>query len=182
MRRTDETRSVDQRRVQKLNVAIIKMLIIAKRRYKKKHVIGGAGIFDTITGVFKRLFTSGVANRVASTALSAGKDVAKELGKKALEVGKTTAVEAGKRLVDKAAAKLLASSVLSPREVETIPTPTLTRENAAILARLIDNGVELNAETNINNILAGHGLSSSNAVSIQDLVRRRNNGARTITT
>ena len=160
------------------------MLVVIKRRYKKQHVIGGAGIFDTITGVFKRLFTSGVANRVASTALSVGKDAARELGKKALEVGKNTAVEAGKRLVDKAAAKLLASSVLSPRAVENRevqPPPTLTRENAAILARLIDNGVGLNAETNINNILAGNGLSSSNAVSIQDLVRHRNNGARTIT-
>src|SRR5688572_12558425 len=84
------------------------MLVVIKRRYKKQHVIGGAGIFDTITGVIKRLFSSGVANRVASTALSVGKDAAKELGKKALEVGKNTAVEAGKRLVDKAAAKLLA--------------------------------------------------------------------------
>ena len=165
------------------------MLVVIKRRYKKQHVIGGAGIFDTITGVFKRLFTSGVANRVASTALSVGKDAARELGKKALEVGKNTAVEAGKRLVDKAAAKLLASSVLSPHAVENreVPPPTkLTRENAAILARLIDNGVGLNAETNINNILAGNGLgktsSSSNAVSIQDLVRHLNNGARTITT
>src|SRR5688572_22558537 len=161
------------------------MLVVAKRRYKKQHVIGGAGIFDTITGVFKRLFTSGVANRVASTALSVGKDAAKELGKKALEVGKNTAVEAGKRLVDKVATKLLASSVLSPpvvenKKIETIPTPTLTRENAAILARLIGNGAgpSSNAGTNINNILAGNGLgkpSSSNAVSIQDLVRHLNN-------
>ena len=158
------------------------MLIIAKRRYMKKHAIGGAGIFDTITGVFKRLFTSGVANRAASTALSMGKDAAKELGKKALDVGKNTAVEAGKRLMDKAAAKLLASSVLSPRavenqKIETIP-PALTRENAAILTRLIDKSV--GSETNINNILAGNGLgkpSSSNAVSIRDLVRHINNGA-----
>ena len=162
------------------------MLVVIKRRYKKQHVIGGAGIFDTITGVFKRLFTSGVANRVASTALSVGKDAARELGKKALEVGKNTAVEAGKRLVDKAAAKLLASSVLSPRvvenqKVETIPAPTLTRENAAILARLIDNGAgpSSNAGTNINNILAGYGLGkpSSNAVSIRDLVRHLNNNS-----
>src|SRR5688572_30062603 len=153
------------------------MLVVIKRRYKKQHVIGGAGIFDTITGVFKKLFTSGVANRVASTALSVGKDAAKELGKKALEVGKNTAVEAGKRLVDKAAAKLLASTIPLPRAVEnqkaeTIPPPALTRENAAILARLTENGARSNAGTNINNILAGYGLGkpSSNAVSIQDLV------------
>ena len=154
------------------------MLVVTKRRYTRKHVIGGAGIFDTISGVFKRLFTSGVANRAAATALSLGKDAAKELSKKALDVGKTTAVEAGKRLMDKAAAKLLASKVLSPRvvaekrEVET--APALTRENAALLARLIGNGAA-SAETNINNILAGDGLRSSNAVSIRDLVHRLNN-------
>ena len=159
------------------------MLIVIKRRYKKQHVIGGAGIFDTITGVFKRLFTSGVANRVASTALNVGKDAARELGKKALEVGKNTAVEAGKRLVDKAAAKLLAKTIPLPRavenqKVETIPAPKLTPENAAILARLIDNGARP-AETNISNLLSGYGLgSSSNAVSIRDLVRHLNsNGA-----
>ena len=158
-----------------------KMLVVTKRRYTRKHVIGGAGIFDTISGVFKRLFTSGVANRAAATALSMGKDAAKELGKKALDVGKTSAVEAGKRLMDKAAAKLLASKVLSPRvvaekrEVET--APALTRENAALLARLLGNDVvsTSSAETNINNILAGDGLRSSNAVSIRDLVHRLNN-------
>ena len=157
------------------------MLIVIKRRYKKQHVIGGAGIFDTITGVFKRLFTSGVANRVASTALNVGKDAARELGKKALEVRKNTAVEAGKRLVDKAAAKLLASTIPLPRAVENQKVETtskLTPENAAILARLIDSGAKSNssnAGTNINNILAGYGLGKpSNAVSIRDLVRHLN--------
>jgi hypothetical protein len=102
-----------------------------------------------------------------------GKDAAKELGKKALDVGMTTAVEAGKRLMDKGAAKLLASSVLAPPAQKVLPASTpLTRENAAILARLIPNG---GAETNINNILAGDGLGSSNAVSIRDLVRQLNN-------
>jgi len=132
------------------------MLVVTIRRCTRKHVIGGAGILDTITGAFKRLVTSGVANRAASTALSMGKDVAKELGKKALDVGQATAVEAGKRLIDKAAAKLLASPVLAPPATTT----PLTRENAAILARLIPNG---------------GGLGSSNAVSIRDLVRHLNN-------
>jgi hypothetical protein len=142
------------------------MLIVPKRRYTRKYVIGGAGIFDTVTGVFKRLFSSGVANRAAATALSMGKDAAKELGKKALDVGMTTAVEAGKRLMDKGAAKLLASSVLAPPAAST----PLTRENAAMLTRLFP------VETNINNILAGDGLgSAAKAVSIRDLVRHLNN-------
>ena len=139
------------------------MLIVTIRRCTRKHVIGGAGILDTITGAFKRLFTSGVANRAAATALSMGKDAAKELGKKALDVGMTTAVEAGKRLMDKGAAKLLASSVLAPPA-----PPPLTRENAAMLTRLFP------VKTNINNILAGDGLGSA-AVSIRDLVRQLNN-------
>jgi hypothetical protein len=144
------------------------MLIVPKRRYTRKYVIGGAGIFDTVTGVFKRLFSSGVANRAAATALSMGKDAAKELGKKALDVGMTTAVEAGKRLMDKGAAKLLASSVLAPPAAST--PPPLTRENAAMLTRLFP------VETNINNILAGDGLgSAAKAVSIHDLVRHLNN-------
>jgi len=145
------------------------MLIVPKRRYTRKYVIGGAGIFDTVTGVFKRLFTSGVANRAAATALSMGKDAAKELGKKALDVGKNTAVEVGKRVIDKVAAKLLASSVLAPPAAST----PLTRENAAILTRLFPNNT---VETNINNILAGDALgSAAKAVSIHDLVRHLNN-------
>src|ERR1043165_7835715 len=105
------------------------MLIVTIRRCTRKHVIGGAGILDTITGAFKRLFTSGVANRAAATALSMGKDAAKELGKKALDVGMTTAVEAGKRLMDKGAAKLLASSVLAPPAQKVLQTSApLTRE------------------------------------------------------
>jgi len=145
------------------------MLIVPKRRYTRKYVIGGAGIFDTVTGVFKRLFTSDVANRAASTALSLGKNAARELGKKALDVGMTTAVEAGKRLIDKGAAKLLASPVLASPAAST----PLTRENAAILTRLFPNNT---VETNINNILAGDGLgSAAKAVSIRDLVRHLNN-------
>ena len=51
--------------------------------------------------------------------------------------------------MDKAAAKLLAPRVVENQKVET--TPTLTRENAAILARLIDNSAaSSSAETNIN--------------------------------
>ena len=51
---------------------------------KKHYVIGGAGIFDTVSGVFKKLFVSNAARQIALTALSAGKDAAKEIGKKLL--------------------------------------------------------------------------------------------------
>ena len=49
-----------------------------------------------------RIFSSGVAKQLASSALDAGTKVAKEGAKKALEVGATAAADAGKRLVQKA--------------------------------------------------------------------------------
>ena len=58
------------------------MLIVTKGRYKNQYVVGGAGLFDTITGFFKRLVTSDAAKRAASTMLNAGKVAAKEIGKK----------------------------------------------------------------------------------------------------
>jgi len=53
------------------------MLIVTKGRYKNQYVVGGAGMFDTITGLFKRLVTSDAAKRAASTMLNAGKDAGK---------------------------------------------------------------------------------------------------------
>src|SRR5688572_11194820 len=110
------------------------MLLIVKRRYKKQHVIGGAGFFDSIVGLVKRLFAPDAAKRIASSALSAGKDAAREVGKTALHVGKTAAIDAGKRLVDKAVAKLQAPK---NQNVQSI-LPTLTPRSKAVLARLID--------------------------------------------
>ena len=49
-----------------------------------------------------RLFTSGAAKQLASSALDAGAKVAKEGAKKALELGATAAADAGKKLVQKA--------------------------------------------------------------------------------
>ena len=52
------------------------MLIVTKKRYKKQHVIGGSGIFDTIINFAKRLFTSGAAKSLASSAAKqAGKHI-----------------------------------------------------------------------------------------------------------
>ena len=64
------------------------MLVVTKRRYKKLHVVGGAGIFDTVAGFFKRLVTSNAAKQIASTALSAGKQAAKDIGQKAIDVAR----------------------------------------------------------------------------------------------
>ena len=69
---------------------------------KKKYAYGRSGIFDTITKLLTRIFTSSAAKQIASSALDVGKSVAKEGAKKALEAGKSTAVDVGKKLVTKA--------------------------------------------------------------------------------
>ena len=82
------------------------MLIPTKRRCKKKHVIGGSGIFDTL---LKRITEStaakAIAKSVAKTALGkkaieAGKTVVKEVGLKAIDVGKDVAIAKAKALLD----------------------------------------------------------------------------------
>src|SRR6218665_1133140 len=148
------------------------MLIVAKRRYKKQYVIGGAGIFDRVAGFLKKLFVSNAAKQIASTALSAGKDAEKEIGKKALDVGKTVAIDAGKRLIDIATAK-----IMKP----TAPTTVLTQESKDVLTSLINDGARLdNNNNNINNVMMGHGVNqpvtTKNAIRTQDLVRRLNGG------
>lgn len=139
------------------------MLVVTKRRYKKLHVVGGAGIFDTVAGFFKRLVTSNAAKQIASTALSAGKRAAKDIGQKAIDIAKDKAVDVGKRLVEKAFA--------TPK-----PPQTITQETKVILSRLLnDLGTQVpNSESmNINNLMMGHGLNNS-PIRIQDLVKRLN--------
>jgi len=161
------------------------MLTVVKRRYKKQYVFGGAGIFDTVAGFFKKLFTSNAAKQIASTALSVGKDAAKEIGEKALDVGKTAAIDAGKRLVDKAVAKIMSPTILPTAATELsalsaihpqLQSKALTQESKDVITRLINDGAH-SMSTNINNLMMGHGLNSNakNSVHrIQDLVRRLN--------
>ena len=77
-------------------------MIIPKQGFKKRYQYGGRGIFDSIVKLLMRIFTSGTAKQLASSALDAGTKVAKEGAKKALEVGATAAADAGKKLVQKA--------------------------------------------------------------------------------
>ena len=48
-------------------------MLITKRSYKKKYVIGEAGIFDFIDIFYAIMFSSNTAKQLASTALQAGK-------------------------------------------------------------------------------------------------------------
>ena len=77
-------------------------MIVPKRGFKRKHAYGGSGIFDSITKLLMRLFTSNAAKQLASSTIDMGKNVAKEGAKKALEAGTAAATDAGKKLVKKA--------------------------------------------------------------------------------
>ena len=77
-------------------------MIVPKHGFKIRYAYGGSGIFDTITNLLTRIFTSGAAKQIASSAIDVSKSVAKEGAKKAPDVGKSTAVDVGKKLVKKA--------------------------------------------------------------------------------
>ena len=156
--------------------------MLIKRRFGKKHVIGGAGIFDTIAKIFKRVTGSTAAKAIAA---KLGTFTKTEIGKKAIEAGKTTAREVGLKAIDVgkdvaiAKAKALIDG-FAPKNQETLTnnppvrsaTPALTQKSKDSLAALINMG----ATTNINNLLAGSGIGT-NAISIQDLVKRLNTGS-----
>ena len=62
------------------------MYVMKNHGFKRKYVYGGSGLFDSLA----RLFTSGVAKQLTSTAIDVGK-----------EVGKKTAIDVGTKLVKK---------------------------------------------------------------------------------
>jgi hypothetical protein len=129
------------------------MLIPTKRRCKKKHVIGGAGIFDTL---LKRITESTAAKAIASVAKTA-------LGKKAIEAGKTVVKEVGLKAIDVGKDVVIAKAkALLDGRSETI----LTQKSKDTLASLINNS----SVSEVSNINGG-------AISIQDLVKRLNTGS-----
>ena len=98
-------------------------MLITKRTYKKKYVIGEAGIFGSIGNFFARMFSRNAAKQLASAALQAEKSAANDIEMKAIDVGKTVAIDAGKKLVQKAAKRLstpksqVANFMVPPEEI-----------------------------------------------------------------
>ena len=122
-------------------------MIVPKHGFKKRYAYGGSGIFDTITNLLTRIFTSSAAKQIASSALDVGKSVAKEGAKKAIDVGKSTAVDVGKKLVKKA----------------------LTPKSKKILQKYTQPTTQP-ATQDINTLIDG------SAVQIQDLVKKLQSG------
>ena len=98
-------------------------MLITKRTYKKKYVIGGAGIFGFIGNFFARMFSSYAAKQLVSAAHHAGKTAAKDIEMKGIDVGKTVAIDGGMELVEKAAKRLstpksqVANVMVPPKEI-----------------------------------------------------------------
>ena len=107
-------------------------MLITKRSYTKKYVIGRAGIFGSIA----RMFPSKAAKQLASEAIQAGKTAAKDVGMKAIDVGKTVAIDAGKKLVVKAAKRLTAPK---PQVANVMVTPEeITKKVNEVIAKYVD--------------------------------------------
>ena len=123
-------------------------MIVPRHGFKKRYAYGGSGIFDTITNLLMRMFTSSAAKQIASSALDVGKSVAKEGAKKALEAGKSAAVDVGKKLVTKA----------------------LTPKPKKILQKYTEASPQSTTQ-DINTLIDG------SAIAIQDLVKKLNSGS-----
>ena len=112
-------------------------MLIKKWSYKKKYVIGGTGIFDSIGNFFARMFSSNAAKQLASAALQA-----KDIEMKAIDVGKTVAIDAGKKLVEKAAKRLTTSK---PQVANVIvPPEEITKKVNEVIAKYVDIGARCN--------------------------------------
>ena len=113
-------------------------MLITKRTYKKKYVIGGAVIFGSIGNFFARMFSSNAVKQLASTALQAGKTAAKGIGMKAVDLGKTVAIDAGKKFVEKAARKLTTPKAQVANII--VPPEELTKKVNEVIAKYVDTG------------------------------------------
>ena len=152
------------------------MLIIKNHGFKRRYVYGGSGIFDSLTHFITNLFSSNVAKQLAATTLDVGRQAAEEVGKKAVDVGKSVAINASKKLVEKGIKKFLTPKnqvILTKYATQNkippndINTQTLTPKAHTILSKYINAGAQ-----NINNLIDGSGCS--NAIAIQDLVKKLN--------
>ena len=153
-------------------------MLITKRTYKKKYVIGGAGTFGSIGNFFARMFSSNAAKQLASTALQAGKTAAKDIEMKAIDVDKTVAIDAGMKLVEKAAKKLTTpksqvANVVIPQIANVlVPPEEITKKVNEVIAKNVDTSA-----INLSKLIDGSSIkrqNASNAIAIEDVVKRLN--------
>ena len=123
------------------------------------------------------MFSSNVAKQLASASFQAGKTAAKDIGMKAIDVGKPAAIDAGKKLVEKAAKWLtthksqVVNVIVSPEEI--------AKKVNEVIAKYVDTSA-----INLQKLIDGSSVNrsnASNAIAIQDLVRRINGSGLKVT-
>ena len=152
-------------------------MLITKRTYKKKYVVEGTGIFDSIGKCFARIFWSKAAKQLASAALQAGKTAAKDIGMKAIDVGETVEIDSGKKLVEKANKKL--STPMSQVANVMIQPEEITTKVNEVIAKYVHTSV-----INLKELIDGSSVNrpnACNAIAIQDLVKRLNGSGLKVT-
>ena len=96
---------------------------------------------------------------------------------KAIDVGKTVAIDAGKKLVEKAAKRL--STPNSQVANVMVPPEEITKKVKEVIAKYVDaSAINLNKLIDRSNI---NRPNASNAIEIQDLVRRINGSGLKVT-
>ena len=116
------------------------------------------------------MFSSNAAKKLALAALQAGKTVAKDIGMKAIDVGKKVAIDAGKKLVEKAAKRLFIPK--SQVAHVMVPPEEIIKKVNEVIAKYVDTSA-----INLNKLIDGSNVNrptASNAIAIQDLVKRLN--------
>ena len=89
---------------------------------------------------------------------------------KAIDVGKTVAIDAGKKLIEKAAKKFFKPK--SQVANVMVPIEEITKKVNEVIAKYVDTSA-----INLNKLIYGSSVNrpnASNAIAIQDLVRRIN--------
>ena len=139
------------------------MYVMKNHGFKRKYVYGGSGLFDSLA----RLFTSGVAKQLTSTAIDVGK-----------EVGKKTAIDVGTKLVKKVLTQKAPGAVVQ-RGGHSVPlAPAVATKVQNILNKYVPQVAQTPVRQNINSLIDGSG---NNAIAIQDLVRKlHGSGLKTI--
>ena len=123
------------------------------------------------------MISSNTAKQLASTAHQAGKTAAKDIGMKAIDVRKTVAIDAGKKLVEKTAKKLF--TPISQVTSVMVPPEEIAKNVNEVIAKYVDTSA-----INFNKLIDGSSVNrptASNAISIQDLVRRINGSGLKVT-
>ena len=143
------------------------MYVMKNHGFKRKYVYGGSGLFDSLA----RLFTSGVAKQLTSTAIDVGK-----------EVGKKTAIDVGTKLVKKVLTQKAlqkAPGAVVQRGGHSVPlAPAVATKVQNILNKYVRQVAQTPVRQNINSLIDGSG---NNAIAIQDLVRKlHGSGLKTI--